>query len=34
MARVINCECGELIRPDQDDELVAKVSEHVARDHP
>ena len=34
MGRVINCECGEVIRAEQDDELVTKVSEHVARDHP
>jgi predicted small metal-binding protein len=34
MGRVINCECGEVIRAEGDDELVAKVSDHVARDHP
>jgi predicted small metal-binding protein len=34
MGRVINCECGEVIRADDDDELVALVSAHVERDHP
>ena len=33
-AKVINCECGEVVRADNDDELVAKVSSHVERDHP
>ena len=34
MARVINCECGQVIRGDSDDELVAKVDSHVRQDHP
>ena len=32
--KVINCECGQVVRADNDDELVAKVSDHVGRDHP
>lgn len=32
--KVINCECGQVVRADSDDELVAKVSDHVSRDHP
>ena len=34
MGRVINCECGEVIRADDDDELVAQVAAHGGRDHP
>lgn len=34
MAKVINCECGEVVRADSDDELVLKVSSHVAEAHP
>jgi hypothetical protein len=32
--KVINCECGQVVRADDDDQLVAKVSAHVERDHP
>ena len=31
MARVINCECGQVIRGDSDEELVSKAAEHVNR---
>jgi predicted small metal-binding protein len=34
MARVINCECGQTIRGDSDDELVAKATDHVNQNHP
>ena len=34
MSKVINCECGEVVRADGDDELVAKVERHVAEAHP
>jgi predicted small metal-binding protein len=34
MEKVINCECGETVRAATDDELVKRVEEHVARDHP
>lgn len=34
MSKVINCECGEVIRADDDDELVQKVEQHVAQAHP
>ena len=34
MTRVINCECGQVVRAEDDDELVARVNEHVERDHP
>jgi predicted small metal-binding protein len=33
-AKVINCECGQTVRADNDDELVAKVEQHVNQDHP
>jgi predicted small metal-binding protein len=34
MGKVINCECGEVVRAESDDELVAGVEAHVNRDHP
>jgi predicted small metal-binding protein len=34
MSKVINCECGEVIRATSDDELVEKVEQHVGKAHP
>ena len=34
MGKVVNCECGEVVRADSDGELVASVEAHVARNHP
>lgn len=34
MDKVINCECGEVVRAESDDELVSKVEAHVGRAHP
>ena len=34
MCKLINCECGQVVRGRTDDELVAAASEHVNRDHP
>jgi predicted small metal-binding protein len=34
MAKVINCECGEVVRAETDDELVQKVGRHVEQAHP
>ena len=34
MTRVINCECGQVVKAETDDELVARVNEHVRQDHP
>ena len=34
MAKLINCECGQIVRGDTDDELVENVEEHVRTDHP
>jgi len=34
MAKLINCECGEVVRGETDDELVAAAEKHIGRDHP
>jgi predicted small metal-binding protein len=34
MAKLINCECGQVVRGETDDELVAAALEHIDRDHP
>ena len=34
VSRVINCECGQVIRGGSDDELVDKATEHVNQNHP
>ena len=34
MGKVIDCECGEVVRADTDDELVEKVGQHVEQAHP
>ncbi len=34
MTRVINCECGQVVRAENDDELVTRVDDHVRQDHP
>ena len=34
MAKLINCECGQVIRADSDDELVRKVEGHIGQRHP
>ena len=34
MGKVLNCECGEVMRADSDDELVQKVESHVREAHP
>ncbi len=34
MGRVINCECGRVVRGADDDEIVAAVQQHVTEDHP
>lgn len=34
MARLINCECGQVIRADDDDDLVRNVNAHVTEHHP
>lgn len=34
MSKVINCECGETVQAESDDELVQKVERHVGDAHP
>ena len=34
MSLLINCECGRVVRAETEDEIVAKVKQHVAEDHP
>ena len=34
MGKLVNCECGEIVRADGEDELVQKVGQHVAQKHP
>lgn len=34
MGKLINCECGEVVRGADDDDLVARAEEHIERDHP
>ena len=34
MARLINCECGQVVRGDSDDELVANAEAHMREAHP
>ena len=34
MAKVINCECGQAIRAETDEELLAKAEQHVNENHP
>lgn len=34
MGKRIDCECGEVVKAETDDELVEKVGAHVASDHP
>lgn len=34
MAKLINCECGEVVRGGSDEELIAAATAHITRDHP
>ena len=34
MGKVINCECGEVVHAETDNELVQKVERHVGQAHP
>jgi predicted small metal-binding protein len=34
MAKVLNCECGYIVRGADDDELLANVESHIAEQHP
>jgi hypothetical protein len=34
MGKLINCECGEVVSGNTDQELIAAVETHINRDHP
>ena len=34
MRKVVNCECGQTVRAESEDDLVAKVEAHVSSNHP
>lgn len=34
MGKVINCECGQVVRGETDEEVVDNAEAHIARDHP
>jgi predicted small metal-binding protein len=34
MSKLINCECGQVVRGETDDELVENAESHINRDHP
>ncbi len=34
MGKVVNCECGETVRGESEDEVVSLVEAHVERNHP
>ena len=34
MTKVVHCECGTDVEAESEDELVTKVEEHVAKNHP
>jgi predicted small metal-binding protein len=34
MSKLINCECGQVVRGETDEELIANAEEHINRDHP
>lgn len=34
MTKVIDCECGQVVRGETEDELLANAEAHIDRDHP
>jgi predicted small metal-binding protein len=32
--KLINCECGQVVRGETDEELLRAAEEHIKRDHP
>lgn len=34
MPKLINCECGQVVRGADDDELIRNVEDHINRNHP
>lgn len=34
MTKIVNCECGQTVQAEDENELVTKVEAHVESDHP
>jgi hypothetical protein len=34
MPKLINCECGQVVRGETEDELIANAEAHIRQDHP
>lgn len=34
MAKLINCECGQVIQADTDEDLLERADAHIRQDHP
>ncbi|HYH62240.1 MAG TPA: DUF1059 domain-containing protein [Solirubrobacterales bacterium] len=34
MAKLINCECGQTIRADTEEEVIGQAEEHIRESHP
>jgi predicted small metal-binding protein len=34
MSKLINCECGQVVRGETDDELVTNAEDHINANHP
>jgi predicted small metal-binding protein len=34
MAKLINCECGYVVRGESEEEVIAKIKQHMQSDHP
>jgi len=34
MGKLVNCECGEVVRGNTDEELLSEIKTHLNRDHP
>jgi predicted small metal-binding protein len=34
MSKIVNCECGDVVRAESEGELIRKVEAHVAEKHP
>jgi predicted small metal-binding protein len=34
MTKIVNCECGYVVRADDDERLIAETKQHIEQDHP
>jgi predicted small metal-binding protein len=34
MAKLINCECGQVVRGEEDEELIENAMSHIEQNHP